>query len=319
MQESPALYSLSENAQIASGVLTAMTAVVLTPMSSASVYSQESWKTLSPCAPVDKVDQRPIANTISPSVQWSDGAEGDSDKGFTVKPSLLVRFAALPQLDAAFSEVEEHNDTENQSKPSVVSSSASDVIHESVGSPLDVCSSNPFDKKHTKIKLTNTKIDQQNPKRSLSSKAFRKITARLSFQSSKLKLAQLRRADSVTADSNSIPSQNVKLRKFRASFMRYSFIGQTNASPSVSWTSGVPSSMAPFDAPLEEDGGDMTGVRQRPVTMHLPVPSPIKEGSQALPGLLDSAHRRMSSVFSGPSKSTLSRPVSILRRFPLGI
>jgi len=43
-EECPALYSLSESAQLVSAVLTAISAVISSAMSSASVYSQDSWK-----------------------------------------------------------------------------------------------------------------------------------------------------------------------------------------------------------------------------------------------------------------------------------
>jgi len=196
---------------------------------------------------VDKVDPRQIANAFSPSVQWSDIVEGDSDKEFTLKTPLMSS-VFISQLDA-FSKVNEDNDTKIHPKPDVVPSLASDTVLELVGSLLNVELPSPLEKRHTK---KSKKIGEQSRKRSKSSKAFRKFMAHLSFQPSNRELAQLRRDDAV-AISDNLPSLDLKLPEFRVS-------------------------PTPFNTLVEEDGGDTMGVRQLHATMCSHVTSPNRKG-----------------------------------------
>ena len=179
--------------------------------------------------------------------------EVDHDKEFTVKTPLV------PQPDVSIPKVIEDSDGEAHSQPDIVPSLVIDVVHESVrtsspgvGSPTGGL----LEKKYTKSK----QIEQQSPKRSRSSKAFRKVMAHLSFQPSKRQLAQLRRADAVA-------SLDFKLSEFRASSI---LITQINTPPLVPCITGAPSSIAPFDSPVEDD----EGVREHRVTIHPPVTSP---------------------------------------------
>jgi len=233
-EELPALYSLSQSAQLVSAVLTAISAVISAAMSSASAYSQDSWKGESPFVP------RGMAIAFSPS-----GQEVDHDKEFTVKtPSV--------------SHPVEDSDSEAHSQPDPIPSLAIDVVHESlevsgVGSPT-----------WTLVEKRYTMMEQQTPKRSRSSKAFRKVMAHLSFQPSKRQLAQLRRADIVA-------SMDFKLSEFQASPI---LITQINTSPSVPCITGTPSAIAPFDSLAEEED---VGVRKLRVTIHPPVASPKRK------------------------------------------
>jgi len=206
--DSPALYSCA--------LLTAISVVISTAMSPASVYSQDSWKTPSPSVSVFEVDPSRMAIATSPSVQWSDMAEEDSDKRFTLKsPSVPSVFT--PPQNVSFSMVKEDNDTVSHSNSDVVPSLANNAVHESIRSLVDVGSPEPFGKGFTKIKSQSSKkIDQQSPKHSRSSKAFRKVMNRLSFLPSKRELAQLRNPDAVAVYDNS-PLLDFKVPEFRRS------------------------------------------------------------------------------------------------------
>ena len=162
-EESPALYS--ESAQIVSAVMTAM----LTAMSSASMYSQDSWKTESPFVPVVKVDPRRMATAFSPSVHWSDMAEGPSDKKLGVE-SPLVHPTLIPQ-------VKEDNDTKIHNVMPLV---ASDAVGKPVRGLLDVGSPVLVKKRHTKL-LKSRNIDEPAAKRPKS--VFHKVM--VLFQPSK--------------------------------------------------------------------------------------------------------------------------------------
>jgi hypothetical protein len=175
MDESPAIYSLFGSA-------------VLTPMTSASMYSQDSWKTASPCAV--EVDPRRMAIATSPSIQGFNIAEEDSDKGFTLKSPSVLSVCTPPQ-DVSFSMVKEDNDTVSHSESDVVPSLANNVVRGSIRGLVDVGLPRPLGKRLTKIKSQSKKIDQHSPKHSRSSKAFRKVMNRLSFLPSKRELAQL--------------------------------------------------------------------------------------------------------------------------------
>ena len=180
---SPALYSLPGTA-----VLTA----VSTPMSSASMYSQDSWKTTSPSvsAVEDEVDSRRTTIATIPTVQWSVKAEEDGEKGFTSKsPSVLS--VSTPSQDVSFSMVKVDNDTVSHSKSDVEPSLANNPARESIKSLIDVGSSRSLGKRLSKIMSQSKKIDQHKPKHSRSSKAIRKVMNRLSFLPSKRELAQL--------------------------------------------------------------------------------------------------------------------------------
>jgi len=141
-------------------------------LSSASVYSQDSWKTASPSGSVVEVDPRQMAIATSPSVHWFDIAKEDSDRGFTLKSPSVYSVSTPPQ-DGSFSMVKE--DTVSQSK-SDVPSLANNAVHESIRSPVDVGSPRPLWKRLTKIKSQSKKIDQHSPRHSRSSKAFQKVT-----------------------------------------------------------------------------------------------------------------------------------------------
>ena len=186
-------------------------------MSSASVYSQDSWKTPSPSVSVFEVDRSRMAIATSPSVQWSDMAEENSDKRFTLK-SPSVPSVSTPPQNVSFSMVKEDNDTVSHSNPDVMPSLANNDVHESIRSPVDVGS--PLErlgKGFTKIKSQSKKmIDQQSPKQSRSSKTFRKVMNRLSFLPSKRELAQLRNPDAVAVYDSS-PLLDLKVPEFRRS------------------------------------------------------------------------------------------------------
>jgi len=209
--ESPALYSL-----LSGGAgLTAISAVISTAMSSASMYSQESWKTASRSVFVVKVDTRRMAIVGTPLVQWSDIAEEDSDIGFTlISPSLPS--VSTPPQDVSFSMVKEDNDAVSHSKSVDVPSLANNVVRESIRSLEDVGSPRPLGKRLAKFKSKSKTIDQHSPKHSRSSKAFRKVMDRLSFLPSKRELAQLRRSDAVAMSDNS-PLLDFKVPEFRES------------------------------------------------------------------------------------------------------
>jgi len=213
-EESPTLYTLSCSPQIMSIVLTAIS----TAMSSASVYSQDSWKTASPSIPVVDLDPRKVAVAFSPSVEWSGIAERDDDK-----ESISVPSVSISPPDGSSSMISEPKDTKSHSKLDAMPSLANNAVRESVRSPLDVGSSNTFGNRLSRIISKSKKIDQQSPKRSKSSEAFRKVMARLSFQPSKRKLPHLQRADPVTISDNR-QSLNSKQSKFRASLTRHSFL-----------------------------------------------------------------------------------------------
>ena len=177
------LYSLPGSA-----VLTAISTVIYTAMTSASVYSQDSWKTPSPSVSVVEVD--PIA-TSPTTIQWFDIAEEDSDKGFTSKsPSMPFSVSTPPQEVPSFSMV---NDTLPHSKSDFAPSLAKkNAVHESFRShDGDVGSSKPLGKRFTK-RFTKIIIKSQSPKHSRSSKTFRKVMNRLSFLPSKRGFAALK-------------------------------------------------------------------------------------------------------------------------------
>jgi hypothetical protein len=176
--ESPALYTLSGCA-----VLTAIS-VKSSAMTSASMYSQDSWKSASPSVSVSVVDVNP-AITTSPAdtVQLSHMEEKDSAKGFT-STSPSVPFVLTPPRDVSFSMVKDDNDTESHSKSDDVLSSANklnNALRNSVRSLVDVGSLRSLGKRLSKIKPQNKKIDQHNPKLSRSSKSIRKVMNRLTF------------------------------------------------------------------------------------------------------------------------------------------
>jgi len=179
--ESPALYTLVSGC----AVLTAISA-----MSSASMYSQDSWKT--PSSPVFVVEvEVDAATATSPTetVQLS-RSEKDSDKGFTsMSPSIPPVFT-IPR-DVLFPMVKEENDTVSRLKPDVVPSLANTAVRNSLGSLADVGSLRTLGKRFSKIKSRSKKIEQHNSKQSRSSKAIRKVMNRLSFLPSKRELAQL--------------------------------------------------------------------------------------------------------------------------------
>jgi len=262
--ESPALYSFCESVEIVSAVFSA----VLTAMSSASVYSQDSWKEESPFIPVIKVDPRRMAIAFSPSVQWFDIVEGRNDNKIMAK-SPLVHSAFISQPEISFSEVVEDNDTKTHSEPSVVSPVTTEVFPESVGSLLDVGSSGLVAKRLTKFKSRNKNIDEQNARRSTS--AFMKAMVHLLFQPSKRELAQFGRADAVAIPNNTLPSINLTLPELQVSPIFHSFIDQINTYSPSSPTPSAPESMATFDILVKEDSSeDVTSVRRLRATMPPP-------------------------------------------------
>jgi len=183
--ESSTLYSLSGCA-----ALTAIS-VNSSAMTSASMYSQDSWKTPSPSVSVFVVEVNPtIATSPADTVQLSHIEEKDSDKGFTSKsPSMLS--VLTPPRDISFSMVKEDNDTEYHSKSDDVPSLANNAFRNSVRSLVDVGSLRTLGKRLSKVKPQSKKIDQLSPKDKRSSKSIRKVMNRLSFLPSKRELAQL--------------------------------------------------------------------------------------------------------------------------------
>ena len=165
-------------------------AVISTAMSSASVYSQDSWKSASPSISVVEVDPRRMTIATTPTVQWSDIAEEDGDKGFTWK-SPSVHSVSTPPQDVPFFMVKEDNDTVSHSKSDVIPALANNAVRESIRSLVDVGSPRSLGKRLSKILSQSKKMDQHSPKHSRSSKAFRKVMNRLSFLPSKRELAQL--------------------------------------------------------------------------------------------------------------------------------
>lgn len=148
-------------------------------MTSASMYSQDSWKTASPPVSVFVVEVNP-AITTSPAdtVQLSHIEEKDSDKEFTSK-SPSVRSVLTPPRDISFS-----------SKSDDVPSLANNAFRNSVRSLVDVGSLRTLGKRLSKVKPQSKKIDQRSPKDSKSSKSIRKVMNRLSFLPSKREFAQ---------------------------------------------------------------------------------------------------------------------------------
>jgi len=193
----PALHILSGTPQLVSEVLT--------PPSPASVYSQDSWRTASPSVPVVEVDPSQMPIPFTPGVQCSDIAEGDNGKESTTK-SISVLSVSTPPPDESFFKVDEVNDTESHFKPDVMPSLANTAVRQSVRSLLDIGSPSPFGKILTKMK-------SKSPKRSRSSKSFRKAMARLSFQPSKWELAHLERADPVPIPYT-LPLLDFKISEF---------------------------------------------------------------------------------------------------------
>jgi len=185
--ESPALFTVSGCA-----VLTAIS-VDSSAMTSASMYSQDSWKTASPSVSVFVVEVDP-ANATSPAdtVQLSLIEQEDNDKGFTSK-SPSVPFVFTPPRDVSFSMVKVDSDTESHSKSDDVPSLANNAVRNSVRSLVDVGSLRTLRKRLSKIKPQSKKTDsgQHSPKVSRSSKSIRKVMNRLSFLPSKRELAQL--------------------------------------------------------------------------------------------------------------------------------
>jgi hypothetical protein len=207
-EESPTLYTCSP--QIISAVLTAM--------SSASVYSQDSWKNASPSIPVVYVNPRKMVVAFSPSVEWSGIAERDDDK-----ESISVPSVSISPPDGSSSTISEPNDTKSHSKLDVMPPLANNAVRESVRSPLDVGLPNTFGNRLSRMKSKSKKIDQQSPKRSKSSEALRKVMARLSFQPSKRKLPHLQRVDPVTISDDCQPL-DCKQSEFRVPSNRHSFL-----------------------------------------------------------------------------------------------
>lgn len=274
MEESPALYSLSESAQIVSAVLTAM----LTAMSSASVYSQDSWKSessssSSPFFPVVKVDPRRMAIAFSPSVQWQwadMAAEGDSDQHLRMESPLVCSTTFISQPDVSSSEVNEVNDTKAHSEADVVPSIA--VHDESVGSFLDIGTPSRVQKRLTKVKSKSMR--RESAKRPKS--AFQKVM--FLFQPSKRELAQLGKADAIVISDN-LSTMDFRLPEFRVSPILYSFIDQVStSSPSALQMPGTPSPAAPslasFGTLVEKDDEDTGRVSRLRATM----PPPPKKG-----------------------------------------
>jgi len=211
--ESLTLYTLSCSPQIISAVLTAIS----TAMSSASVYSQDSWKTASPSIPVVDGNSRKMVVAFSPSVEWFGVAERDDDKKSISVPSVSI--SPPDGSSPMISDTKSHS----QAKLDAIPSPANNAIRQSVRSLLDVGSPNTFGSRLSRIKSESKKIDQQSPKRLKSSEAFRKAMARLSFQPSNRKLPHLQRADPVTISDN-CQSLDSKQSEFRASLIRHSFL-----------------------------------------------------------------------------------------------
>jgi len=180
--ESPSLYSLS-----GCPVLTALS-VKSNAMSSASMYSQDSWKTPSPSASVFVVEVDPaVATSPTNIVQLSHMEEDSSNKGFTSKSPSIPSVLTTPR-DVSFFTVKEDNDSGSHSKSDDVPSFTNKAVRNSVRSLVDVGSLRTLGRRLSKIKPQSKKIDQDSPKHSRSSKAIRKVMDRLSFLPSKREL-----------------------------------------------------------------------------------------------------------------------------------
>ena len=155
-------------------------------MSSASMYSQDSWKTASPSVPAFVVEANQASPADTVQLTSSHIEEEDSDKGFTSKsPSAPTVFT--PPLNVLFPVFKGDNDTEPHSKFDDVPPLANNAIRNSVRNLGSLRTLG----KRLSIKPKNKKIDQHSSKLSKSSKSIRKVMNRLSFLPSKRELAQL--------------------------------------------------------------------------------------------------------------------------------
>jgi hypothetical protein len=180
--ESSALYFLS-----GCSVLTA-NSMKSTALSSASMYSQDSWKTASPSVSVFVVEVEPTIETSPTDTVKLSHMEEDSDEAFTSKSPSIPSVLTTPQ-DVSFPMVNEDNDTGSHSKSDDVSPSLTNKAVRLV----DVGSLRTLGRRFSKIKSQNKKVVDQDghPKHSRSSKAIRKVMNRLSFLPSKREPAQL--------------------------------------------------------------------------------------------------------------------------------
>ena len=172
-------------------------------MSSASMYSQDSWKTASPSVSVFVVEVDPTtASSPADTVQLSSCIEEDhrdSEKGFITSKSQssVTSILTTPRERdvSSLSKVKEDNDTRSshsKSDDDVLPLLANKPVRNSVRNLVDVGSLRTLGRRLSKIKLQSSKVDQDNKtKHSRSSKAIRKVMNRLSFLPSKREPAQL--------------------------------------------------------------------------------------------------------------------------------
>ncbi|KAF8954896.1 hypothetical protein BDZ97DRAFT_1927632 [Flammula alnicola] len=204
--ESPGLFALTASAQILSAALSVMSA-----MSSASVYSQDSWKGNSPCVHVVQVDTRRHAIAFSPSVQWSDlSEEDDLEEPVVEEPLHSAHTSEGPTISIK-------QDSSLSSATPLVEDSVQ--RHDTVNSGADTQES---EKNATKLKKKST--ENASKRISKHSKAFGKVMSRISLQPSKKELAEKRR----TAITIIHPSSQYKLPEFQVSDpIRMSFIAKS--------------------------------------------------------------------------------------------
>ncbi|KAF8157062.1 hypothetical protein B0H34DRAFT_711953 [Crassisporium funariophilum] len=280
-EESPALYTLTAtaSAQLISAALTAM--------SSASVYSQDSWKPNSAFVPLVVVDTRRHAIAFSPSVQWSDMSEEDASSG---KYSLVIsppQSASVPQISVFMV----NTDDQRGGSASETTSMHSLSLQHKVGPSMEDGLRTRLEKKQENgnSKLRKKTVADEGPKRaSKSSKAFGRVISHLSLQPSKKELAQLRKATAAAA----LLSPEFKLPEFHVSPIRFSFIANANTVNLAVPPMPVPiarsfhPSTAILDTPEAAVNGrkPMEKVRQLRATMPPPpstpavVPPPARKG-----------------------------------------
>jgi hypothetical protein len=216
-EESPGLFLLSANTASAKIISAA-----LSVLSAASVYSQESWKgDSSPfgslLAPRPNVDTRRHAIAFSPSVQWEDLSEEDSDKESVVKTPLQSSSSAeasivLPKDDARHS-------TELITIPSVEAEILAPKTSVDVQAPLTLGDLKGGPAGKLKKGDTNSKH------LSMHSKAFGKVMSHLSMQPSKKdpKKDAGRRQTAITL----VPEYQLPEIKATMSPIRMSFIARS--------------------------------------------------------------------------------------------
>jgi hypothetical protein len=220
-EESPRLFLLSASTASARIISAALSA-----MSAASVYSQDSWKgESSPFGPIlvpqRNVDTRRHAIAFSPSVQWQDLSDEDSDRDSGVQTPLQSASSAdasivLPKEDARSS-------TELAPIPYFEAEIPSPKPSAEVQLPLKLedLEGGPAGKVNRKKRVEDT----NNKRLSKHSKAFGKVISHLSLQPSKKVTAKGagRRQTAITV----VPEYKLPELKAGLSPIRMSFIAKS--------------------------------------------------------------------------------------------